>query len=70
MKNIIKINKSKVKVLYLKNKNISLQDFTTTGNDLNLYEITYYISLNDKLKEELFIHYKGKVEEEDRKSVV
>ncbi|MBR2708536.1 MAG: hypothetical protein IKE90_03795 [Bacilli bacterium] len=67
MKNVIKINKSKVKVLYLKNKNISLQDFITTGNDLNLYEITYYISLNDKLKEDLFSHYKRKVEEDEKK---
>lgn len=67
MKNLIKINKSKVKVLYLKNKDINLQDFTTTGNNLNLFEITYYISLNDKLKEDLLTHYKRKIDEDGKK---
>ncbi|MBR3230106.1 MAG: hypothetical protein IKF91_04695 [Bacilli bacterium] len=64
MKNVIKINKSKVKILSLKNKDVNLNNFTTIVNDLNLFEITYFISLNERLKTELFSYYENKVKED------
>lgn len=66
MKNEVKINKSKVKILYLKNKNVDVKEFMLVLNDIDLYEKVYFISFYDNLKQKIFDYYDQKIKEDGK----
>ena len=64
MKNEFKLNKNKVKVLSLKNKNINIEKYLKITKNINLFEKTYFISFYDDLKLELFEYYDRVISED------